>query len=140
MTPQLDEAPRGDELTDWYEEIPPSEAQGSTQGPMPTAKATPRGRERSPRNLRRRQVARSVKAEPRINWDLRVQPREFQTTMSVDQMKMEWALQETEEIQLNLDRQHEIIEKYPKWRTKWSLLMDPGSWSVRGVDSHDSKR
>ena len=38
---------------------------------------------------------------------------------------MEWDLQETEYIQLNLDRQHAIMERYPKWHTKWSLLNDP---------------
>ena len=40
-------------------------------------------------------------------------------------MKMEWDLQETEYIQLNMDRQHAIMERYPKWHTKWSLLKDP---------------
>ena len=45
--------------------------------------------------------------------------------MCVEQMRMEWDLQETEYIQLNLDRQHSMIENHPKWHTKWSLLMDP---------------
>ena len=31
--------------------------------------------------------------------------------MTVEQMKMEWDLQETEYIQLNLDRQHAIMEQ-----------------------------
>ena len=31
----------------------------------------------------------------------------------------------TEYIQLNLDCQHAIMEQYPKWHTKWSLLNDP---------------
>ena len=60
LTPQPDEVP-GDELTDWYEENPTSEARGSTDiGPMPEAKATIRRRKRSPQNLRNRQVARSI--------------------------------------------------------------------------------
>ena len=53
------------------------------------------------------------------------QKREFERTMTVEQMKMEWDLQETEYIQLHLDRQHAIIQQYPKWHTKWSLLNDP---------------
>ena len=55
ITPQPEEVPTGDELTDWYDETPTSEARGSTDvGPAPKAKATMR-RERSPRNLRSRQ-------------------------------------------------------------------------------------
>ena len=45
--------------------------------------------------------------------------------MTVEEMKNEWDLQETEYIQLNMDRQHAIMERYPKWHTKWSLLKDP---------------
>ena len=45
--------------------------------------------------------------------------------MTVEEMKMEWDLHETEYIQLNMDRQHAIMEQYPKWHTKWSLLNDP---------------
>ena len=45
--------------------------------------------------------------------------------MTVEEMKMEWDLQETEYIQLNMDRQHAIMERHLKWHTKWSLLNDP---------------
>ena len=82
-------------------------------------------RERSPRNLRSRQVARSIRTEQRVNWNLQAQKREFEKTMTVEEMKMEWDLHETEYIQLNMDRQHAIMERYPKWHTKWSLLNDP---------------
>ena len=90
-TPQ-DEIPPGDELTDWYDDAPPSDARGSTDmSPAPKAKAIAR-RERSPRNLRNSQVARSIKPEQRVNWNLRAQQREFEKTMTVEQMKMEWDL------------------------------------------------
>ena len=106
LTPQPDEVPPGDELSDWYEETPTTETRGSTEeSPMPKAKAGDKRKERSPRNLRNRQVARSLKAEPRVSWNLRAQQKEFDKTMSVEQMKMEWDLQETEYIQLNMDRQ-----------------------------------
>ena len=123
-TPQ-EESPPGDELTDWYENTSPSGARGSTEvTPAPKAKVIPR-RERSPRNLRNRQVARSIKPEQRIHWNLQAQCRGFDKTMTVEEMKMEWDLQETEYIQLNMDRQHAIMERYPKWHAKWSLLKDP---------------
>ena len=65
ITPQ-DEIPPGDELTDWYDSTPPSDARGSTErSPAPKPKATAR-RERSPRNLQNRQVARSIKPEQRV--------------------------------------------------------------------------
>ena len=120
-TPQ-EEPQVEDELTDWYE-TSASGARGST---TPVAKAKSVGRrERSPRNLRNRQVARSIKSEQKVHWNLQAQKKEFDKTMTVEQMKMEWGLQETEYIQLNLDRQHAIMEQYPKWHTKWSLLNDP---------------
>ena len=123
VTPQ-EEPQIGDGLADWYD-TPPSDARGSTEtGPAPKAKAVGR-RERPPRNLRNRQVARSIRTEQRVHWNLQAQKREFEKTMTVAQMKMEWDLQETEYIQLNMDRQHAIIEQYPKWHTKWSLLNDP---------------
>ena len=40
-------------------------------------------------------------------------------------MKMEWDLHEPDMIQVHLDRQHELIEEYPKWHKNWSLLKDP---------------
>ena len=45
--------------------------------------------------------------------------------MTVEEMKMEWDIQETEYVQLNMDRQQAIMERYPKWHAKWSLLKDP---------------
>ena len=121
LTPQ-EETPVEDELTDWYE----TSASGARSSTTPAAKAKPAGRrERSPRNLRNRQVARSIRSEQKVHWNLQAQKREFEKTMTVEQMKMEWDLQETEYIQLNLDRQHAIMEQYPKWHTKWSLLNDP---------------
>ena len=39
LTPQPDEVPSKDGLTDWYEENQSSEARGSTEHPMPKAKA-----------------------------------------------------------------------------------------------------
>ena len=121
LTPQ-EEPQVEDELTDWYE----TSASGARSSTTPAAKAKPAGRrERSPRNLRNRQVARSIRSEQKVHWNLQAQKREFEKTMTVEQMKMEWDLQETEYIQLNLDRQHAIMEQYPKWHTKWSLLNDP---------------
>ena len=121
LTPQEEPQPE-DELTDWYE----TSASGARSSTTPAAKAKPAGRrERSPRNLRNRQVARSIRSEQKVHWNLQAQKREFEKTMTVEQMKMEWDLQETEYIQLNLDRQHAIMEQYPKWHTKWSLLNDP---------------
>ena len=38
---------------------------------------------------------------------------------------MEWDLLEPEIIQLNLVQQQDMIEEYPKWHVKWSMLMDP---------------
>ena len=122
LTPQ-EESQLEDELTDWYDQASASGARSST---TPTAKAKPVGRrDRSPRNLRNRQVARSIRSEQKIHWNLQAQKREFEKTMTVEEMKMEWDLQEAEYIQLNLDRQHAIMERYPKWHTKWSLLNDP---------------
>ena len=121
LTPQ-EEPKVEDELTDWYE----TSASGARSSTTPAAKAKPAGRrERSPRNLRNRQVARSIRSEQKVHWNLQAQKREFEKTMTVEQMKMEWDLQETEYIQLNLDRQRVIMEQYPKWHTKWSLLNDP---------------
>ena len=123
VTPQ-EEPQIEDELADWYD-TSPSGARGSTET-SPTPKAKPVGRrERSPRNLRNRQVARSIGPEQKVHWNLQAQKREFEKTMTVEQMKMEWDLQETEYIQLNMNRQHAIMERYPKWHTKWSLLNDP---------------
>ena len=121
LTPQ-EEPQVEDELTDWYE----TSASGARSSTTPAAKPKPAGRrERSPRNLRNRQVARSIRSEQKVHWNLQAQKKEFEKTMTVEQMKMEWDLQETEYIQLNLDRQHAIMEQYPKWHTKWSLLNDP---------------
>ena len=135
-TPQ-DEIPPGDDLTDWYDDTSPSDARGSTDtSPVPKAKPNSR-RERSPRNLRNRQVARSIKPEQRVHWNLRAQQREFEKTMTVEQMKMEWDLQETEYIQLNMDRQHAKMESYTKWHTKWEFIKRScGSWYDRSVESH----
>ena len=121
LTPQ-EELQVEDELTDWYD-TSLSGARGSTS-PAPKAKSVGR-RERSPRNLRNRQIARSIRSEQKVHWNLQAQKREFEKTMTVEQMKMEWDLQETEYIQLNMDRQHAIMEQYPKWHAKWSLLNDP---------------
>ena len=121
LTPQ-EEPQVEDELTDWYE----TSASGARSSTTPAAKAKSVGRrERSPRILRNRQVARAIRPEQKVHWNLQAQKREFEKTMTVEQMKMEWDLQETEYIQLNLDRQHAILERYPKWHTKWSLLNDP---------------
>ena len=79
ITPQED-FPPGDELTDWYDDTSPSDARASTDvSPMPKAKAKAIvRRERSPRNLRNRQVARSIRTEERVNWNLQAQKREFE--------------------------------------------------------------
>ena len=101
LTPQ-EEPQMEDELTDWYDETLASGARSST---TPAAKAKPVGRrDRSPRNLRNRQVARSIRPEQKIHWNLQAQKREFEKTMTVEEMKMEWDLQEAEYIQLTLDR------------------------------------
>ena len=120
LTPQ-EEPQVEDELTGWYE----TSASGARSSTTPAAKPKPAGRrERSPRNLRNRQVARSIRSEQKVHWNLQAQKREFEKTMTVtvEQMKMEWDLQETEYIQLNLDRQHAIMEQYPKWHTKVELV------------------
>ena len=88
FTPQ-EEPQVEDELTDWYE----TSASGARSSTTPTAKAKSVGRrERSPRNLRNRQVARSIRSEQKVHWNLQAQKREFEETMTVEQMKMEWDL------------------------------------------------
>ena len=78
ITPQEEDSPPGDELTDWYDDTRTSDARGSTDvSPTPKAKAKAIvRRERSPRNLRNRQVARSIRTEQRVNWNLQAQKRE----------------------------------------------------------------
>ena len=69
LTPQ-EEPPVEDELTDWYE----TSASGARSSTTPAAKAKPAGRrERSPRNLRNRQVARSIRPEQKVHWNLQAQ-------------------------------------------------------------------
>ena len=85
-------------MTDWYEDARTSDARGSTDvSPTPKAKAKAIvRRERSPRNLRSRQVARSIRTGQRVSWNLQAQKREFEKTMTVEEVKMEWDLHETE--------------------------------------------
>ena len=84
-------------------------------------------RERSPRNLRNRQVACSILSQPKakVHWNLQARGRTYHKSMSPEQMKMEWDLHEPDIIQVHLDRQQDLLEEYPKWHRNWSLLMDP---------------
>ena len=70
VTPMTEEGETTDELQTWYEgteELRP-QARGSTD-PVPEKSPKPRPkpimRERSPRNLRNRQVARSMLSQPK---------------------------------------------------------------------------
>ena len=128
VTPMADEGEVTDELQTWYEGTEDSmpQARGSTD-PVPKKTPKPRPkpimRERSPRNLRNRQVARSILSQPKakVHWNLQAQGRTYRKSMSPEQMKMEWDLHEPDIIQVHL----ELIEEYPKWHRNWSLLMDP---------------
>ena len=72
LTPQ-EEPQIEDELTGWYE----TSASGARSSTTPAAKPKPAGRrERSPRNLRNRQVARSIRSEQKVHWNLQAQKRE----------------------------------------------------------------
>ena len=115
-----------------YEGIEESkpQARGSTD-PTPELSPKPRPkpivRERSPRNLRNRQVARSILSQPKakVHWNLQAQARTYRKGMSPEQMKMEWDLHEPDMIQVHRDRQQDLSEEYPKWHRNWSLLKDP---------------
>ena len=137
VTPMAEEKEPNDELQTWYEgteELEP-QARGSIDPvpelPAPELSPKPRPkpivRERSPRNLRNRQVARSILSQPKakVYWNLQAQSRTYRKGMSPELMKMEWDLHEPEIIQVQLDRQQDLIEEYPKWHRNWSLLMDP---------------
>ena len=132
VTPGAEERETDDELRTWYEgtEEQEPQARGSSEpAPKPSPKPRPKPivRERSPRNLRNRQVARSIQSQPKakVHWNLQAQGRTYRKGMSSEQMKMEWDLHEPDMIQVHLDRQHELLEEYPKWHRNWSLLMDP---------------
>ena len=92
FTTHGDEPEVQDELRTWYEEAePPLPASGSSD-PTPKTKSKPRPkpiiRERSPRSLRNRQVARSITApQPRamVHWNLQAQRRVFKKSMSSEQ-------------------------------------------------------
>ena len=132
ITPVPEEREPEDELHTWYERTEEQEPQatGSTD---PAPKSSPKQRpnptvkERSPRNLRNRQVARSIQSQPKakVHWNLQAHGRTYRKGMSPEQMKMEWDLHEPDMIQVHLDRQHDLIEEYPKWHKNWSLLKDP---------------
>ena len=102
VTPMAEEGETNDELHTWYEgtEELNVQARGSTD---PTPKSSPKPRpkpamrERSPRNLRNRQVARSILSQPKakVNWNLQAQGRTYRKGMSPEQMRMEWDLHET---------------------------------------------
>ena len=122
ITPVPEEREPDDELQTWYERTEEQEPQatGSTDpAPKPSPKPRPKPivRERSPRNLRNRQVARSIQSQPKakVHWNLQAHGRTYRKGMSPEQMKMEWDLHEPDMIQVHLDRQHELIEEYPKW-------------------------
>ena len=132
VTPVGEEVEQRDELQTWYEETseePLLQARGSTD-PPPSAKPKPRSkpikRDRSPRN-QERQVARSITNKPKakVHWNLQGHGRTYRKGMSPEQMRMEWDLHEPDVIQVRLDHQQEMMEEYPKWHAKWSLLMDP---------------
>ena len=132
ITPVPEDREPDDELQTWYERTEEQEPQatGSTDpAPKPSPKPRPKSivRERSPRNLRNRQVARSIQSQPKakVHWNLQAHGRTYRKGMSPEQMKMEWDLHEPDMIQVHLDRQHELIEEYPKWHKNWSLLKDP---------------
>ena len=141
VTPQ-EETQTGDELADWYE-TPTSDARGSLEpGPVPKAKAIGR-RERSPRKMRNRQVARSIRTEQRVHWNLQAQKRErgLKRPWTVEQMKMEWDLQE--------NRIYSIEHGSPICHngtiSKMAYKMESnkrscGSWYDRSVDCHYPKR
>ena len=132
VTPMAEEGEINDELQTWYEgteELEP-QARGSTD-PAPKSSPKPRPkpiiRERPPRNLRNRQVARSILSQPKakVHWNLQGHGRTHHKGMSPEQMKMEWDLHEPDIIQVHLDRQQDLIQEYPKRHQKWSLLMNP---------------
>ena len=56
---------------------------------------------------------------------LRVQQKEFDKTMSLDQMKWSGISKKRKNIKLNLNRQHSMIEDHPKWHT-WSFFVADG--------------
>ena len=132
ITRMAEEGEPNDELQTWYEGTEDLEPQptGSTDpAPKSSPKPKPKAimRERSPRNLRNRQVARSISSQPKakVHWNLQAHGRTYRKSMSPEQMKMEWDLQEPDLIQVHLDRQQDLLEEYPKWHRNWSLLMDP---------------
>ena len=115
VTPMAEEGETTDELRTWYEgkEEQQPQARGSTDpAPKSTPKPRPKPimRERSPRNLRNRQVARSILSQPKakVHWNLQAQGRTYRKGMSPEQMKMEWDLHEPEIIQVHLDRQQDL--------------------------------
>ena len=100
VTPVGDEVETNDELQTWYEgtiEDHVPQARGS-KDPVPKEITKPRPkpiiRERSARNLRNRQVARSIISQPKakVHWNLQAQGRTYRKGMSPEQMKMEWDL------------------------------------------------
>ena len=131
VTPMAEEGETNDELQIWYEGTEEQElqARGSTD-PAPKSFPKPRPkpivRERSPRNLRNRQVARSILSQPKakVHWNLQAQGRTYRKSKSPEQMKMEWDLHEPDMIQVHLDRQQELIEESPKWHRNWTQLLE----------------
>ena len=132
VTPMADEGETSDELQTWYEgaeELEPQPRGSTDPAPkfIPKSRPKPIIRERPPRNLRNRQVARSTLSQPKakVHWNLQAHGRTYHKGMSPEQMKMEWDLHEPDITQVPLDRQQDLLEEYPKWHRNWSLLMDP---------------
>ena len=82
VTPVAEERDPDDELQTWYERTEEQEphARGSTDPapkPYPKPRPKPIVRERSPRNLRNRQVARSIQSQPKakVHWNLQAHGR-----------------------------------------------------------------
>ena len=101
IAPVPEEREPEDELQTWYERTEEQEPQatGSTDpAPKPSPKPRPKPivKERSPRNLRNRQVARSIQSQPKakVHWNLQAHGRTYRKGMSPEQMKMEWDLHE----------------------------------------------
>ena len=84
ITPVPEEREPDDELQTWYERTEEQEpqARGSIDpAPKPSPKPRPKPivRERSPRNLRNRQVARSIQSQPKakVHWNLQAHGRTY---------------------------------------------------------------
>ena len=118
VTPMAEEGETNDELRTWYEgteELEPQPRGSADPAPnsLPKPRPKPIIRERSPRNLRNRQVARSILSQPKakVHWNLQAHGRTYHKSMSPEQMKMEWDLHEPDIIQVHLDRQQDLLEE-----------------------------